>query len=498
MNGVAQAASVISTLVFFPLLFRAFGAGVYGIYVLAISVMGLALMFDFGIGTATVRAVAAATALNDTRRFATVLATSALLLAALGCVAGVVIAGIGLAAATIFSVTPEEARLLTQLLLIGAIMQVWLWPASVAVHALGGLERYDLAARTSVVSVLGNVAAIAVVLWRTGGPVQLMVMGAGVMVIGTIINLVALWRVTPSRAILPPKISVARQLIESGLPVFAVGFTQFLNKEQADRLIVGMILGPASVALYEIAAKLSALLTQVTNLPVSAVLPLASSLAARHDSVAMRTLFVKGARVVSLIVVPFAAALFVLAGPFVRVWFGDGFETSVVVARMLVAAQVLVPLYLLGDIVLVATNRFGLWVRPGLTLAATNVVLSVALAPRFGLVGVGFGTLVAGVLEFPFYARMVQRELGVAARNWLAEASVAYVLGCVPAIVAYALSLTNLAGSLLGIAVCGLLAVGSYWSVAWVVALTPQDRLWVAQRLKRMTAAVFPRQGRRR
>ena len=93
--------------------------------------------------------------------------------------------------------------------------------------------------------------------------------------------------------------------------------------------------------------------------------------------------------------------LIVLAEPFVRAWFGDGFETSVAVARMLVAAQLFVPLYLVGDIILMATGRFSLWVRPGLLLALTNVVLSVVLVRSFGLIGVAFGTLLAGLLELP-------------------------------------------------------------------------------------------------
>ncbi len=41
--------------------------------------------------------------------------------------------------------------------------------------------------------------------------------------------------------------------------------------------------------------------------------------------------------------------LIVLAGPFVRAWFGAGFETSVTVAQMLIGAQLLVPLYLVGE-----------------------------------------------------------------------------------------------------------------------------------------------------
>ncbi len=360
MNGVAQAATILSTLVFFPLLYAAFGAGDFGVYIIASTVTGMAVMFDFGIGTSTVRHVAERLALDDLEGFSAVVSSTAVLLTLLGVCVAVVVAAIGLVAAGLFNVTAEQAALLTQLLIIGAVMQLWSWPAATAIHVLGGLERYDLVARTSVLTTLGNVGAIGLVLLTGAGPVQLMLASAVVMVAGTLLNYLALWWVTPSRAVVAPQAETARRIVRAGLPIFAVGFTQFMNKEQADRLVVAIVLGPASVALYEIAAKLSTLITQVTALPVSAVLPLASGLAAKRDAAALRELFVKGSRYISLIVAPIAVTLIVLAEPFVRAWFGDGFDTSIAVARMLVAAQLFVPLYLVGDIILMATGRFSL------------------------------------------------------------------------------------------------------------------------------------------
>ena len=150
-----------------------------------------------------------------------------------------------------------------------------------------------------------------------------------------------------------------------GIPIFAVGFTQFINREQTDRLVVAIILGPAAVAIYEVAAKLSMLVTQVIGLPISAILPVASRMAAKDDDDGLRNLFVRGSRYITLAVLPIIVALIVLAGPFIRSWFGPGFETSIQLARLLVLAQVFVPLYLIGDLVLMGKGRIALWVPSG-------------------------------------------------------------------------------------------------------------------------------------
>ena len=122
--------------------------------------------------------VAERLALDDIEGFSAVVSSTAALLTLLGVSVAAVVAAIGLVAAGLFNVTAEQAALLTQLLLIGAVMQLWSWPAATAIHVLGGLERYDLVARTSVLTTLGNVAAIGLVLVTGAGPVQLMLASA--------------------------------------------------------------------------------------------------------------------------------------------------------------------------------------------------------------------------------------------------------------------------------------------------------------------------------
>ncbi len=484
MNGVAQFASLVSTLVFFPLLVRAFGMGDYGVYVIALSVTGTAGMFDLGIGASTVRLVARHSSLSDDAGFARTVSSAAGLLFVLGLAVAAAIAGIGVFAGAIFRVDAAQATLLRTLLFIGAASQVWYWPATVATHVLGGMERYDVISRTSVMTTIANVAAIGAVLATGAGPVTLMLLGVGTMVAASLVNIVALRSV---RSGLPlaalPSRPVALEILSGGLPVFAASIAQFLNREQVDRLVLGIFLGPAAVVVYQAASKLSSLVAQFTGLSTSALLPVASGMVAREDDRALRDLFVRGSRYVSLAIAPIAAAVIVLAAPFMRAWMGPSFQDGILVAQLLVLSQLFVPLYQTGDSVLIGKGRFSAWVPRGIALALLNLGLSLILVRPLGITGVAVGTLVSGLLELPLYAQLVLRETGVRMQGWLAEAGPVYLTLPVVAVVGVAGAATPLVGSLAGVALVGAVSVLACWLVAWALVLRPGERSAARARL---------------
>lgn len=484
MNGVAQFASLVSTLVFFPLLVGAFGVGDYGVYIIALSVTGTAGMFDLGIGASTVRLVARHASLEDDAGFARTVSSAAGLLLVVGVVVALAIAGIGLVAASIFHVDASQAVLLRRLLFIGAASQVWYWPATVASHVLGGLERYDIIARTSVFATLANVVAIAIVLATGAGPIVLMVLGVATMIVASLMNFFALRGAHAGRrlATLPSR-PVALEILSGGLPIFAAGIAQFLNREQVDRLVIGIFIGPAAVVVYQAASKLSSLVAQFTGLSTSALLPVASGMVACEDDAALRDLFVRGSRWVSLAVAPIAATVIVLASPFVRVWMGPGFEGSIIVAQLLVLSQLFVPLYQVGDSVLIGKGRFSAWVPRGVALASLNLILSLVLVRPLGITGVAIGTLVSGLLELPLYAQLVLRETGISARAWLASAGTVYLTLPVAVLVGFGGALTPLGESLPGVAAIGVACVLGCWAAAYLLVLGPDERAGVLARL---------------
>lgn len=485
MNVVAQAASVISTLIFFPLLVGAFGVERYGVYVIATSAVGFFLLLDLGIGASTVRLVAGRLAVGDTVGFSRVVSSSGVLLLGVGIVLALAMSGLAAVSGVVFRVSMEESRLLAQLLLIGAGMQVLYWPGSLAVHVLKGMERYDLIARTSMIATVVNVLMIGLVLVTDSGPSVLMVLSAVTIGTAAALNFAAVSKVKPEGHLFGvPRRAEADELVSVGIPVFMVSVAQFLNKEQVDRLVIGVFIGPAGLVVYEVAAKLSMLITQVAALPTSALLPVVSGMAARDDRAAMRRFFLSGGRYITLALLPVVVVLAVLAGPFIGIWFGGAYPQSVSIAHLLVLTQLFFVPLLVGDSILTGTGRIGLWVRWAVLVALTNLGLSVVLVRVMGPTGVALATLIASLVEFPLFARLTLRESGVSLREWLLSIKLPYLLLPIAALVAFGLSKTALGGSIPGIVVCGAVSVCAYWVAAWVLALDHESRAEVVSLIR--------------
>jgi O-antigen/teichoic acid export membrane protein len=152
-------------------------------------------------------------------------------------------------------------------------------------------------------------------------------------------------------------------------------------------------------------------------------------------------------------------------------------------------AQFFVPLYVVGDSILIGKNRFSQWLPFSVLLAFFNLTLSVILVLRFGLIGVALGTAAACLLEFPLYGRMVLRELKITTAEWLGNATLpAYPLLFIPVTISIAALYTPLANSLPGVVATGIVALAAYWGAAYFVALSTQERAKVRDLVRSFTA----------
>lgn len=488
-NAVAQAAAMLSTLIFLPLLVRAFGLSVYGVMVLAASVSSYAILLDLGVGATLTRMVAERTALDDRDGAARAVFSAATIYGAVGSTVAIVMFALGLFAGVVFRLTGIEADLLRLLLWIGAATQLWYWPTAAARDALAGLQRYDIVSGVTLGVVLADIIGTIFVLATGHGPVVLLAIKAAEAVGASLVNIWMLSRLMPglSRRI-SASVADIRAILRSGSSVFVLQIAQIMSRQQTDKIVLAVFLGPAYIAIYDIAAKLNSLISTFMGLTTSAVLPVVAELNAREEHYALRSLFLRGTKIAATAVAPIVTVLIVVAGPFIGAWCRNipNSTLAVPVAQVLLLSQVLLPLYQLGDQVLIGKNRFHLWVRGGLTMAFVNVIVSVVLTRAFGLIGVAIGTLSAVLLEFPWYAAVFSREMELPIPEWLRKTAwPAYPLLVVPALIAWFGVKTVLGASLPGIIALGVVAAVAYWLVAFFAAYSPLERADLLSTLRR-------------
>lgn len=423
-NMSAQLVAVLVSFATLPLLLEAFGQTVYGAFMIASSTVGLVSLFDFGTGITASREVAVRDEAGEHAGLAETLGTVTLLYAAIGLLSSLALFAAGLFADTIFAIGPTYGSLLRTMLWIHAGVQLVTWPATAGRQVLAGYERYPAIMRVMIGVTLGHVAAILAVLALGEGPLVLTALQAGVTVLGSLALAATALGSLPAqlrRVALPP-LSAVSGFLALSLPVFAVQASAFLMRQQTDRLVLGVFLGAAAVAIYEAAAKLGSLVAQMNDLTTSAMVPYMSRKSARGDGASLRDAFLAGTRLTSAVLMPPLIALVTFAPDIIGAWvggqIGGAVRSTVLAAQVLLLSQALLPTYSVADPILLGTGRYKRWAPYAVALAMLNVVVSAALVGRVGIVGVAIGTLVAGVFEAPLFVRVVARELEIPPLRW--------------------------------------------------------------------------------
>lgn len=478
-NSVAQVVQMASAFVFMPLLIPRFGFANYGVYLLASSLSGYFGLMDLGVGASVVKYVAEHRAKKEEKALSLVLSTSLVFYLIVGVTAAILLVGVAFLAVAAFRMPPESVALTRNLLLLSAAVSLISWPASLATYILMGHQRFGVVAYLNVGVTVGNIVATIAVIIANQGPFVLLATTSAVGIVGA---LAGIRYASKELAGVPVRLRLAsmrtfRSIFRFSSAIFVTQVAGVLIYQQTDRVVLGVFVGAAAITLYEAASKLQSLVRQLAGMLASAVMPAASQLDAEARSGALESLFLRGTKYSVIFVTPITVGLMVLAGPILRTWLGPQF------VPMTFGAQLFVSYWLLNANVTVAGNiltgtgklRFLLWYT--ICGALGNVVLSVVLAQRIGTLGVVYGTVLPAFIGFPIYMYYTMKVLGIPARRWFHDIVVRpYPLLVVTVAIAYAGERLGLTTRLTGVAIVGLASVLAYWAVAYVVALTPNER----------------------
>jgi O-antigen/teichoic acid export membrane protein len=225
---------------------------------------------------------------------------------------------------------------------------------------------------------------------------------------------------------------VARDLLKFGLPLAGSSVVLFAVTN-ADRFLVGALLGPVQLGFYVLAANLSNWPLSVFSQPVRAVAPAALA-RLQHDPPAMRGAFVSIAGLLAAVTIPVCVVLAGAAEPLIHLLYGDVWAMSATVLPwlgLLAAMRILFELcydyfVVVGSTRVVLTVQL-IWLAvlvPALWWGASHGGVAGAAAAQF---------VVAVLIVAPLYGYELHRagiSLGaVASRLWLPILGGALVAG---------------------------------------------------------------------
>lgn len=475
-----------------PVTVRGLGAARFGLLALAWAVAEGSGMFDFGLGRATVRFVADATA-RGPERLKEIILGALVSQTAMGLVAGILLF---LLAPTlvnhVFNVTaatkPEAIAMFRAL---AFHLPVLLCLASLRA-TLEGAQRFDISAALRIPGSLSSVAipaagavaglSLPAILWWI----------LGVRVVLAIISAAAVSRtLLPGKWALPGGMRTLREMlgysgwvaVSTALgPVFA----------SLDRFVTGSIVGVAGLGYYTGAAEAANRFLLIPATAFSALLP---ALAATDATGAReRALNVTRAarRQLAALLLPLCLALFTFAPAILRVWLGPAFSVNAGTALRILSLGVFfgglahLPLALLYG-----SGRPDIPAKINLFEVIAYVPVTIVLVKMFGITGAAMSWAIRCGADLTLYEIASRRALGRSSDDAL-ETQRTGSLFRAALLLALLFGIAGWAGNTSAMLALAIVISGFaiYTFVGWMYVLAPVERsAWVGLILRRRRPA---------
>jgi len=409
--------------VMLPLNTSYLGKSTYGLWVLVGSITAYFSMLDLGYGIAVVKFVAHYRAQRNTSALNEIVSTIFFVFAAIGLLtyAGAVLLAMNLQ--RLFTITAGDAVIGQNLLLITGAYVAMGFPFSVFGAVVNGFQRNYLNGRIAILTTITVALANAAVLMMGYGLILLVAVTTAIRTLSYFAYRLNAYRVFPELRINIAHVNLARlrEITTFSIFMLLIDLANKLNYS-TDTIVIGVFLGPASVAVWAVAARLIQIIHQMTGQLNAALLPVVVDGAALGHTDRLRKVLLQGTRLSLAMVIPAACGVALVAEPLIVGWVSAEYTASAAVLRVLAAVVIIRVGNATATTLLKGAGRHRLLAYSNLSIAVLNLALSAALVQQFGLNGVAFGTLlplavVSLVFLFPSACRVVALRVRVAFRE---------------------------------------------------------------------------------
>lgn len=393
-NTLAQSASLLTayalSFVSAPIILNGLGLRLFGIWAVTGALASYAALLDLGVGISLSRYIAAHA---EDRR-------------ACGCYTTIGLLTTAVSVAALFPVAVVGAAPLSHALggISAGDMRVVLYSGLTILGCqmlTGTLAAFPIGQRRMVAPNVGYLAGSVANFIASVGSIELGAglrgyalanAGAGIVAVALMAALVVWSEGTPPLA--RPGISQVREFVAFSIKTQLVRVSDLVNYE-TDKLVIAFAIGPAVAGAYELANRVASAVRSVAILVASAVSVELTALTVRSGLDAMRARYARLTEVAAAFAFPPVLLTMATAPLLLSAWLSHAPPHATIVLIALTVAYLLSVSTGVGYSVAIAAGKPGIVARTSVAASASNIVLTVALAPVLGLWGVLIGTVVA-------------------------------------------------------------------------------------------------------
>lgn len=402
---------VVISLILMPFIIGKIGEAAFGFWVLSFSIVGYAGLLDMGLSQTVIKKVSELIAIHDLESLKSTCSQIFSLYCILGILVVLIFFLIGKFTLTSwFQIPPDlydEARLAFYVIGINAGFSFLskFWEGIVV-----GIQNFVF--RTKIMY-LGTFLQFVLILILLSYGFGLMALVSINLVIEIVKCLAYYNHVRHNLTYL--KVSFSLHKFHEIIPLLSLSIQFFILQAcfliiwQTDRIVIGVFLPIAYLTLYEVALRINETIRSIVTSLQGIAFPLASELYSLGQKESMQKIVLIGTKYVFILFFLLAIPAVILSKEFITIWMGADYLYAAPILLILLIGQVLNAFNFITVQVFQAMGKLKVLIITRVLSALMNLILSVILIEKFGLIGVALATTIQfGITELPLLSYLLK------------------------------------------------------------------------------------------
>ncbi len=391
-----------------PIVVIKLGIKDYGVYILINTITSILYLLAFGIGTSTVKYISEYRSTRQNEKMQNLVYSMNSIFLIIGFI-GLLCFVITGFAIDFFSQTPDGYHYVAIFTLAGIFFMISSISSIFDLIAMA-LQRYDIGTKVSIISL--TISNLGILVIASLGYKLLPIMTFQIIVI--IFTVYAMRRLC--RKVFEYShlryLWNKEEIIKSykfGLSVF---LTDIANSSLVylDKILIPIFLGPIQLTYYSLPGSIATKISGISNSLSGVLLPITTSLNSINNLEAIKTLYIRSIRLITILSSSLAISIIVLSDKILTYWLNEDFaQKSIIILIILTVTHFFISLQIPVTKFLLALGKTKFISLMSVMMAVINAVLLVLLLPKYGIIGAAYSYL-ASLLPIMYVFYYVEKK----------------------------------------------------------------------------------------